>query len=72
MRKIYHGSKNIVNFPEIKTAKYNKDFYFGFYCTNFKEQAQRWATRYGGVGIVNEYSYTPSESMRTLAFSVMT
>ena len=27
---LYHGSKEIVEFPEIRTARYNKDFYFGF------------------------------------------
>ncbi|MBQ7733884.1 MAG: DUF3990 domain-containing protein [Synergistaceae bacterium] len=54
-RIIYHGAKEVVRFPEIRIAAYNKDFYFGFYCTNFREQAQRWATRYGTVGIVNEY-----------------
>ena len=29
---LYHGSKEIVEFPEIRVTKYNKDFYFGFYC----------------------------------------
>lgn len=29
---IYHGSSQIVEVPEIRVAKYNKDFYFGFYC----------------------------------------
>ena len=72
MRKIYHGSKYIVNFPEIRTAKYNKDFYFGFYCTNFKQQAQRWAIRFGTTGIINEYFYTPSENLRMLVFETMT
>ncbi len=36
MRKeqmLYHGSKEIVEWPEIRIQKYNKDFYFGFYCT---------------------------------------
>lgn len=28
---LYHGSKEIVEFPEIRRAKFNKDFYFGFY-----------------------------------------
>ena len=31
---LYHGSKEIVEFPEIRIARYNKDFYFGFYCRN--------------------------------------
>lgn len=69
---LYHGGKEIIEFPEIRTAKYNKDFYFGFYCTYFKEQAERWATRYGRIGIVNEYSYTPLLNLRTLVFSSMT
>ena len=30
---VYHGSKEIIRFPEIRIVKYNKDFYFGFYCT---------------------------------------
>ena len=69
---IYHGGKEIIRFPEIRTVKYNKDFYFGFYCTYFKEQAERWATRYGRIGVVNEYSYTPLQNLRTLVFTSMT
>ena len=71
-RIVYHGGKEIIRFPEIRTAKYNKDFYFGFYCTRFEEQAKRWATRYGQNGVVNEYSYTPSEKLRYLIFPEMT
>ena len=53
-RLIYHGSREIVEFPEIRTARYHKDFYFGFYCTSLREQAERWAVRYGRGGIVVE------------------
>ena len=52
---IYHGSTQIVEYPEIQVAKYNKDFYFGFYCTMMPEQARRWATIFTGKGIINEY-----------------
>lgn len=69
---LYHGGKNIVEFPEIRITKFNKDFYFGFYCTIFMEQAKRWAVRYNGVGIVNEYEYMPNSKMKTLRFSEMT
>ena len=55
---LYHGSKNIVESPEIRVTKYNKDFYFGFYCTTLDAQAKRWATRFDGKGILNEYRYT--------------
>lgn len=37
---LYHGSREIVEYPEIRKAKYHKDFYFGFYCTKFPEQAK--------------------------------
>ena len=51
MRKeiiLYHGNKKIVEYPEIRVTKYNKDFYFGFYCTTLDAQAKRWATRFDG------------------------
>jgi len=35
---LYHGSNERVEYPEIRKAKYNKDFYFGFYCTRYQEQ----------------------------------
>ncbi len=34
---VYHGSSQIVEAPEIRIAKYNKDFYFGFYCTVMRQ-----------------------------------
>ena len=69
---IYHGSTQIVEYPEIRVAKYNKDFYFGFYCTMVPEQARRWATRFTGKGIINEYLYRPNEKLKTLIFPEMT
>ena len=65
---VCHGSKDIVMNPEIRTAKYYKDFYFGFYCTQYQSQAERWAMRYTGEGIVNEYEYTPNSSLSVKAF----
>lgn len=69
---IYHGSTQIVEYPEIRVAKYNKDFYFGFYCTIMPEQARRWATRFTGKSIINEYLYRPNEKLKTLIFPEMT
>lgn len=40
---LFHGSSEIVKNPEIRIAKYFKDFGFGFYCTAFEKQAIRWA-----------------------------
>ena len=47
--KIYHGSQQIIPSPEIRIPKYNKDFYFGFYCTKIAKKAERWATRYDNL-----------------------
>lgn len=69
---LYHGSKQIVEYPEIRKAQYNKDFYFGFYCTSLPEQAKRWASRYGGKGYLNRYEYTPNEQLNYLYFAEMT
>lgn len=69
---IYHGSRQIVEFPEIRISRFNKDFYFGFYCTLFFEQAKRWAVRYKHSGIINEYIYTPDTSLNILTFNDMT
>lgn len=69
---LYHGSKQIVEFPEIRKSVYNKDFYYGFYCTALKEQAQRWATRFKTKGYLNLYEYSPNPELRNLKFEKMT
>lgn len=69
---LYHGSKEIVEFPEIRTARYNKDFYFGFYCTQMPEQAMRWATRYGTRDYLNKYEYTENSKLKYLVLKKMT
>ena len=43
--ELYHGSGQIVEFPEVRTTRYTKDFSWGFYCTKSYEQAYRWAER---------------------------
>ena len=69
---LYHGSKEIVRFPEVRKTTFNKDFYFGFYCTIYKEQAERWATRYGKKGYINSYDYIPNPALKYLKFEKMT
>ena len=56
MRTLYHGSRVTVEQPEIRIQKFHKDFYWGFYCTEYEAQAVRWATRFGS-GIVNVYRF---------------
>ena len=69
---VYHGSREIVEFPEIRKARFQKDFYFGFYCTLLKDQAERWATRYGRDGYINAYIFVPTENLKFLKFETMT
>lgn len=69
---IYHGSMQIVAEPEIRIARFNKDFYYGFYCTIIKSQAQRWATRFGKSGYINVYEYNENQKLKILKFDDMT
>lgn len=69
--KLYHGSGEIVEFPQIRKSLYTKDFSWGFYCTKDYEQAKRWAARKREVGVVNVYSYSESPSLNILKFEQM-
>ena len=69
---LYHGSADIVEYPEVRKAKYNKDFYYGFYCTQYLNQAERWATRYGKKGYINKYEYISNPDLNCLVFGKMT
>ena len=69
---LYHASKEIVEFPEIRKSKFAKDFSWGFYCTNNYDQAVRWATRGEGTPTINVYQYTPNNRLNILSFEKMT
>ena len=69
---LYHGSADIVEYPEVRKAKYNKDFYYGFYCTQYLNQAERWATRYGKKGYINKYEYIYNPDLNCMVFGKMT
>ena len=69
---LYHASKEIVEFPEIRKSKFAKDFSWGFYCTNNYDQAVRWANRVEGTPTINVYQYTPNNRLNILSFEKMT
>lgn len=78
-RLLFHGSGVTVNTPEIRIGEYTKDFGYGFYCTDYYDQATRWAKRHNRMvnGVqeaptVNVYVYTPNERLNILRFSRMT
>ena len=51
---IYHGSYMKIEYPEIRKHRFTKDFSWGFYCTEIKEQAEKWASKFN-TSIVNVY-----------------
>lgn len=67
---IFHGGYKEVRLPEIIKGKYAKDFGSGFYCTELKEQAIRWARRFD-TPIVSFYDFKPDTKLRELVFSEM-
>lgn len=71
-RILYHGSVMAVPEPEIRITKFNKDFYYGFYCTTIKQQAERWAARFGEDGYISIYKYSENQKLRILRFDEMT
>ena len=69
--ELYHASKQIVQYPEVRKAKYTKDFSWGFYCTNNIQQAIRGANRGAGDPVINYYEYEPNDSLKILKFPEM-
>lgn len=69
---LYHSSKEIVEFPEIRKSRYTKDFSWGFYCTNNFKQALRWAHRGEGDPVINYYTYERNDKLSILKFDSMT
>lgn len=68
---IYHGSNAVVKEPEIRKARFNKDFYWGFYCTVLQKQAEKWADKNRKSKIVNIYRLSNLEGLRYKKFDEM-
>jgi hypothetical protein len=69
--EIYHGGYCSIENPEIIEGKYAKDFGPGFYCTEIKDQAVRWAKRYD-TPTVSVYRFQKNGNLNILAFTEMT
>ena len=72
MRTLYHGSRVTVEYPEIRVQRFQKDFFWGFYCTAIEQQAVRWATKFGTAGVVNVYSFDDQAELSIKRFPEMT
>ena len=42
---LFHGGTDVVSAPVVLTGDQGRDFGFGFYTTDIREQAERWALR---------------------------
>ena len=68
---IFHGSFCELAKPEIRQSRHSKDFGQGFYCTELRMQAERWAKRFDSP-VVNVFEYIEQCGLNTLRFSEMT
>ena len=69
---LYHGSNIVVEHPKILERGYYKDFGFGFYCTNKKKQAIRWAKTKKPKHVVSIYEYIEKTELNIKIFDSMT
>ena len=69
---LYHGSTDIVKNPKIKPQSAGRDFGMGFYCTDIRSQAEKWAKRQGRVrkltAILNVYEFDLNKAQSSLNF----
>jgi hypothetical protein len=68
---LYHGGYSPIETPKIIQGRYTKDFGHGFYCTQFKEQAVRWARRFE-TPVISIYDFEQNNDLIILEFQDMT
>ena len=69
--ELYHSNYVKVDKPRVLKGKYTKDFGAGFYCTQLRQQAERWAGKFD-TALINVYEYKLKEDMLVLDFKEMT
>lgn len=75
---VYHGTTMEITDPEILRIEKGRDFGFGFYTTDIREQAERWAIRRAKIAsrrtgtevspVVNEYEWDESKDLNIKTF----
>jgi len=55
IRKLYHGSLNIIEKPIYGYGKTYNDYGLGFYCTDTLEMAKEWGAQSNQDGYANCY-----------------
>jgi len=58
---LYHGGTDIIEKPVIRPQSGGRDFGIGFYCTDIRGQAEKWAKRQGRIrklaAVLNMYEF---------------
>ena len=62
--KIYHGSKVLIEHPNVKGSNEVNDYGPSFYLTKDLEAAKSWACKNNSLGVVNEYEINSSAFTR--------
>jgi len=69
---LYHGGTDIVEKPIIKPLSAGRDFGMGFYCTDIRNQAEKWAERQGHIrkqkSVLNLYEFDIDYAQQNLIF----
>ena len=67
---LYHGGTEIIEKPIIKIQHVGRDFGVGFYCTDIRLQAEKWAKRQGRIrkqtALLNIYEYDNENAQSNL------
>jgi len=67
---LYHGSTESIMKPVIRPSPSSRDFGTGFYCTDIKDQAEKWALRQGRIrklsAVLNIYEFNLDNALQAL------
>jgi len=66
---LYHGGTEKIEKPEIRKSPSSRDFGNGFYCTDIRSQAEKWAMRQSRIrnlpAVLNMYDFN-ADSIQSL------
>jgi len=69
---LYHGGTDVVERPVIRLRSAGRDFGMGFYCTDIRSQAEKWARRQARVrkqtAVLNIYEFDVDIARRAYNF----
>jgi len=72
---LYHGGTETIKKPEIRLSLASRDFGAGFYCTDIRNQAEKWALRQGRIrkknAVLNIYAFN-DKALQTLNCKIFT